>query len=109
MNKLFSLICLLVFASIINGQSTSNGTTANATNSSTSTNKDDPKKEVKKRIEAPAEKLAPVTVPKIALPITIDGKPDEESWKTAAVFKDFYQTAPGDNIAPSRPTEVLMM
>ena len=30
-------------------------------------------------------------------------------WKTAAVFKDFYQTGPGDNIAPSKPTEVMMM
>ena len=46
---------------------------------------------------------------KIALPITIDGRPDEEAWKTATVFKDFYQTSPGNNIAPSKPTEVLMM
>ena len=29
-------------------------------------------------------------------------------WKTAAVFKDFYQIHPGDNIAPSQPTEVLI-
>jgi hypothetical protein len=36
-------------------------------------------------------------------------KIDEEVWRTAAVFKDFYQTSPGNNIAPSRPTEVYMM
>jgi hypothetical protein len=45
----------------------------------------------------------------MALGITVDGKVDEEVWKTAAVFKDFYQTFPGDNIAPSKQTEVLMM
>jgi hypothetical protein len=109
MHKLFSMICLLVFVSIINGQSTGNGAASNSTSSLTSTNKDDPKKEVKKHIEVPPEKLVPITVPKITVPIAIDGKPDEESWKTAAVFKDFYQTSPGDNIAPSRPTEVLLM
>jgi len=38
----------------------------------------------------------------------IDGKLDDEIWKKAAVLKDFYQTQPGDNIAPSKPTEVLI-
>ncbi len=60
-------------------------------------------------VVVPAEKLRPVRVPKLSNAIVIDGKPDEEVWKTAAVFKDFYQTGPGDNIAPSKPTEVLMM
>jgi hypothetical protein len=36
----------------------------------------------------------------------IDGNLDEEVWKHAALFKDFYQTSPGYNIAPSKPTEV---
>jgi hypothetical protein len=57
----------------------------------------------------PIEKTRPNRVPKIESVITIDGRPDEESWRSAAVFKDFYQTSPGDNIAPSKPTEVLMM
>ncbi|MEP7148242.1 MAG: DUF5916 domain-containing protein [Acidobacteriota bacterium] len=62
------------------------------------------------KVEIPPEKARPVSVPKIdPVGITIDGRPDEEAWKTASVFKDFYQTSPGDNIAPSRPTEVLMM
>ncbi|MEO8042424.1 MAG: DUF5916 domain-containing protein [Acidobacteriota bacterium] len=64
----------------------------------------------KSKVEIPPEKARPVTVPKIdPVGITIDGKPDEEAWKTASVFKDFYQTSPGDNTAPSKPTEVLMM
>jgi hypothetical protein len=43
------------------------------------------------------------------VPPVIDGKIDEEIWKNAAIFKDFYQTYPGDNIAPSKPTEVYMV
>ena len=60
-------------------------------------------------VTLPPEKARPMVVPKFSSPIVIDGKPDEEAWKDAAVFKDFYQTNPGDNIAPSKPTEVLMM
>jgi hypothetical protein len=108
MNKRFTVVCLLMFVSIVNSQSTSNLAPANS-NSSTTAAKDDPKKEVSKRIEIPPEKAAPVNVPKIAIPINIDGKIDEESWKTAAVFKDFYQTSPGNNIAPSKPTEAYML
>lgn len=61
------------------------------------------------RVEIPAEKSRPITIPKISAPLVIDGRPDEEVWKQAAVFKDFYQTSPGDNTPPSRPTEVYMM
>lgn len=50
-----------------------------------------------------------MTIPKFSSAITIDGRADEEAWKTATVFKDFYQTYPGDNVAPSKPTEVYMM
>ena len=38
----------------------------------------------------------------------IDGKLDEEVWQKAVVLKDFYQIQPGDNVAPSKPTEVLL-
>ena len=54
------------------------------------------------------EKLRPVGVPRFATAPVIDGKLDDEIWKTAAVFKDFYQTSPGDNVAPSKPTEAFM-
>ncbi|MEO8650456.1 MAG: DUF5916 domain-containing protein [Acidobacteriota bacterium] len=69
--------------------------------------KDDPGS--KSKVVIPPEKAKPITVPKFAVAIAIDGRPDEDSWKQAAVFKDFVQTAPGDNIAPSKQTEVLMM
>lgn len=61
------------------------------------------------KVVVPEEKRRAITIPKLAVKIVIDGRPDEDAWKSAAVFKDFYQTSPGDNIAPSKPTEVLMM
>jgi hypothetical protein len=56
----------------------------------------------------PPEKAAPVRIPLAARPPVIDGKLDDDVWRQAAVFKDFYQISPGDNIAPSLPTEVYM-
>src|SRR5688572_23292339 len=47
------------------------------------------------KIALPPEKANPVRVPQISVPVVIDGKLDDDSWKTAAVFKDFYQTNPG--------------
>lgn len=54
------------------------------------------------------EKRNPVRVVKFAAAPVIDGKPDEEVWKTAQVLKDFIQTAPGDNVPASKPTEVML-
>ncbi|HEX8852784.1 MAG TPA: carbohydrate binding family 9 domain-containing protein, partial [Pyrinomonadaceae bacterium] len=54
----------------------------------------------------PEEKTSPVRLTRFERPPVIDAKLDDEVWKTAAVFKDFYQFNPGDNIAPSKPTEV---
>ncbi|HWT00477.1 MAG TPA: DUF5916 domain-containing protein [Pyrinomonadaceae bacterium] len=59
-------------------------------------------------IVVPPEKANPVRVSKFESAPVIDGKLDDEVWKTAAVFKDFLQFRPGDNIAPTQPTEVLM-
>ena len=79
-------------------------------NVTASTTEDVAVKETKKsKTILPPEKANPVKIPKIESALTIDGNPDEEIWKTAAVFKDFYQTEPGDNIAPSKPTVVMMM
>lgn len=51
-----------------------------------------------------ADKLKPVTIPKFDASPIIDGKLDDEMWKKAAVFDNFIQIQPGDNIAPSRET-----
>src|SRR6185369_15006691 len=56
----------------------------------------------------PPEKANPVVVPRFDRPPVIDGKLDEEVWQKAAVLKDFYQIQPGDNVPPSKETEVLI-
>jgi Domain of unknown function (DUF5916)/Carbohydrate family 9 binding domain-like len=61
-----------------------------------------------KSIVLPPEKSAPVRLPRFDKAPVIDGKLDDEIWKHAVVLKDFYQVQPGDNIAPSKPTEVLL-
>jgi len=61
------------------------------------------------KVVVPAEKAVPIVIPKMSIPLVIDGKIDEDIWKEAAVFKDFIQTGPGDNVPPSKPTEVYMM
>lgn len=60
------------------------------------------------KLNLPPEKLDPVKIPRFETAPLIDGKLDEEIWKQAAEFKDFYQTTPGDNIAPSKPTVAYM-
>src|SRR5215510_14228222 len=62
----------------------------------------------KRDVALPPEKAAPVRIARFATAPTIDGRLDEAVWKEAAVLKDFYQFQPGDNIAPSKPTEVLL-
>lgn len=71
-------------------------------------NKDAAPSNVNKMIMVPAEKLSPIQMVHFDKPPVIDGKLDDEVWHSAATFKDFYQRRPGENIAPSRPTEVLM-
>src|SRR5215217_8410148 len=59
-------------------------------------------------IVLPPEKANPAAINLLTTPPVIDGNLDDEIWKSATVLKDFYQTSPGDNIPPSRPTEVLL-
>jgi hypothetical protein len=58
-----------------------------------------------RNVSIPSDKSQPVRVPRFDQAPVIDGKIDDEAWRQAAVFKDFLQTKPGDNIAPSKPTE----
>src|SRR5467141_2835698 len=62
----------------------------------------------KPSVVLPPEKAQPVRMPRFDKPPVIDGKLDDEVWKRAAWLKDFYQVQPGDNIAPSKPTEVML-
>ncbi len=66
--------------------------------------------EVKSAAESPstlhATKDAPVRIPRLETPPVIDGHLDDAVWRTAAIFSDFLQTQPGDNVKPTHPTEV---
>ncbi|MGH9966619.1 MAG: DUF5916 domain-containing protein [Pyrinomonadaceae bacterium] len=59
-------------------------------------------------VSLPPEKAQPISIPRFDAAPVIDGKLDDDIWKKAVVLKDFYQVQPGDNIPPSKPTEVLV-
>jgi hypothetical protein len=59
-------------------------------------------------VTLPPEKSQPVVLPKLEQSPVIDGRMDEDAWKSAVVLKNFYQIEPGDNAAPSRETEVYI-
>ncbi len=117
MKKPFAFLLLLFFALYLHAQ------TGNVTDADASDKVNEKSVEAKnKRAEAktgqetktgekvvlPPEKSKPVRVAKFAAPPVIDGKLDDEAWKSAQVLNDFYQTSPGINIAPSKPTEVML-
>ena len=56
------------------------------------------------------QKSNPVKIPRKSADSTIeiDGVVSEAEWNGAALFRDFVQTSPGDNIKPSRKTEAMM-
>ncbi|HEY9405073.1 MAG TPA: carbohydrate binding family 9 domain-containing protein [Pyrinomonadaceae bacterium] len=60
----------------------------------------------------PASPYAPkdsaARIPRFESAPVIDGRLDEAVWRSATVFGDFLQTQPGDNTAPTHPTEALM-
>ncbi len=51
---------------------------------------------------------SPVRIPRFEAAPVIDGQLNDAIWQTAAVFGDFVQTNPGDNVAPTHPTEFMM-
>jgi hypothetical protein len=103
---LFSIILMLSSVAAFAQPSAS----PSATPSSASKDEASPKPAAgaKPTLALPPEKAQPVAMPKFDKPPVIDGKLDDEIWKQAKLLKDFYQVQPGDNIAPSKPTEVLL-
>ena len=59
-------------------------------------------------LSLPPEKSSPIKMVLFNKPPVIDGKLDDEVWKTATVLKDFYQVQPGDNVIPQNKTEVML-
>lgn len=105
MKKLGVISIIIFFVSTLFGQQTNGGGEANSAAKS-SVSPDSPRSG---KVEVPPEKKNPIVITKASAVPVIDGRVDEEIWKTAAVFKDFYQTGPGYNTEPSKPTEAYMM
>ncbi|PYT00815.1 MAG: hypothetical protein DMF63_05780 [Acidobacteria bacterium] len=53
-------------------------------------------------------KKEPVRIPKLTAPPIIDGLLNDAVWNDAALFGDFLETSPGDNVTPTHPTEFMM-
>lgn len=70
--------------------------------------KDDPVVPAKDVASVFVRKDAPVKIPLFETAPVIDGELKDEVWRNGALFGDFIQTQPGDNIKPSHPTEVMM-
>lgn len=97
------LVLLFSFISIHAQETTTNEQTA-----SLKEKKEDVPAKKGKAVVVPPEKAKPISIVKVEKPPVIDGRLDEDIWKQAVVFKDFVQIQPGDNIEPTKPTEILM-
>jgi len=103
--QLLWLVCALcVFCTTVAAQANS----ASPSPTPSANSKSNSSADNAKRAVIPPEKAKPIVIPRFDKPPVIDGKLDDEIWKQAAVFKDFLQVSPGDNIAPSRPTEMMI-
>ena len=100
--------CVLCLSAALTVAQSSNGPTAASSPSAKSKSAAKTASGLKHAIMIPPEKAKPIRVPRFDKTPVIDGKLDDEVWKQAAVLKDFYQTQPGDNITPSKPTEAMM-
>src|SRR5437870_6205891 len=107
LKQLIMLGCVLCLSAALTVAQSSNGPTAASSPSAKSKSAAKTASGLKHAIMIPPEKAKPIRVPRFDKTPVIDGKLDDEVWKQAAVLKDFYQTQPGDNIAPSKPTEAM--
>jgi hypothetical protein len=89
-------------ATVLNPSPTPTETKSTTTNSITAK----PDAEISKSIYV--GKNAPARIPRMESAPVIDGQLNDAIWRTAAVFGDFLQIQPGDNVAPSSPTEVMI-
>src|SRR5258706_2214181 len=105
---LFCLVgALLSCCTAVAAQTSSPSPTASAIAAATP-NQQANSADAKSRAVIPPEKAKPIVIPRFDKPPVIDGKLDDEIWKQAIVLRDFLQTGPGDNIAPSKPTEMMI-
>lgn len=114
MKRLSAFLFIIFFSVYIQAQTQDTRTADNKTESKTA-KADSAKIAADQAIAAknpnlvvPPEKASPIKVARFTTAPVIDGRLDDEVWKSAPVLKDFLQTAPGDNIVASKPTEVML-
>src|SRR5712671_2528613 len=106
---LFCLVgALLVCCTAVAAQTSSPSATPASPIAAATPNQQANSADAKSRAVIPPEKAKPIVIPRFDKPPVIDGKLDDEIWKQAIVLRDFHQVQPGDNIAPSKPTEVML-
>ncbi|HEV8138042.1 MAG TPA: DUF5916 domain-containing protein [Pyrinomonadaceae bacterium] len=94
MKLLLLICCSLLCAFLTNAQTNDSATKSNSN--------------TKRKVEVPPDKQKPIVVPRLDKPPVIDGHLNEDEWRQAVVLKDFYQTNPGDNTEPTKPTIVYI-
>ena len=108
MKKLSAIIFIFIFTIYIGAQTPNTNSSIQSDDSPKTVANNAPIAKSGGKFHLPPEKMRPVSVVKFAAPPVIDGKLDDEVWKTAQVLKDFYQTSPGNNVAASKPTEAMV-
>jgi|CXWL01.1.fsa_nt_gi hypothetical protein len=102
--SLFSLFIISLLSFGVFAQSSGSGPAVPATTSAPAN--------LGPKAETPASKYmpknAPARIPRAETPPTIDGILTDAAWQNAALFGEFLQTNPGDNIAPKHETEFMM-
>jgi hypothetical protein len=123
MKNITTLCLLLLFCALNASAQTSTPTVATASISvddqlaaspqpTPTPSTEQPATTTKPNVESPASpyvrKDSAVKIPRFETPPVIDGQLNDVIWQRAALFGDFVQTNPGDNIAPTHPTEFMM-
>ncbi len=118
MQNLKAILFLLFFVFITSAQTNDQKTTATVepkdgevktetvAKKDNSIPKDDPKPGPNGNVIA--AKKTPFNIPKFTASPVIDGKLDDDIWKSAVELKEFIQFQPGDGIEASKQTEVFL-
>lgn len=108
---IFGIICIFSFITNYSQTSSPSQKTENLDKTDTLTvvpNNQAETKTTANKNERYVLKNSPVRIPRLDAAPVIDGKLDDAIWQKAALFGDFLQTSPGDNVKPTHPTEFMM-
>ncbi len=109
MRKFCALLAIIFFSICVRAQNSPAAPKGNAEKPNAAAQRETTDSgSVKSPFDLPLEKKNPIKIARFSASPNIDGKLDDDVWKSAPILKDFLQIAPGDNVAPSKPTEVML-